>query len=159
MSQMIINTSKMVRQTVIEQVEAIPEELFDIQPSAFNNTIRWNIGHIIVALNGLLSRGGYTLDCNLPESYHALFVGGSKPSDWTIIPPSKEELVKYLNEQLQELSKISPNVLDHILEPPVQLGPMKFERFGELFNFSFIHETKRSNMIFCLLKVIKHEQG
>ncbi|WP_438351097.1 DinB family protein [Paenibacillus sp. FA6] len=159
MSQMIINTSKLVRQTVIKQVEAIPENLFDIQPTAFNNTIRWNIGHIIGALNGLLSRGGFTLDSSLPESYSPLFLGGSKPSDWTITPPSKEELLKYLNEQLQALSEISPNVLDNILAPPLQLGPMKFERFGELFNFTSIHETMHSNTISCLLKVILHEQG
>jgi len=159
MSQMIINTSILVRQMVIRQVEAIPEDLYDIQPKAFNNTIRWNIGHIINALNGLLSRGGFTLDINLPESYKALFLTGSKPSEWTITPPSKEELLKYLNEQLQALSEISPTILDNLIEPPTQLGPMKFERFGELFSFTTIHETMHTNTISCLLKVIKHEQG
>ncbi|OAB25479.1 hypothetical protein PMSD_27380 [Paenibacillus macquariensis subsp. defensor] len=159
MSQMIINTSILVRQMVIRQVEAIPEDLFDIQPEAFNNTIRWNIGHIISALNGLLSRGGFSLDVNLPESYYALFPTGSKPSEWIITPPSKEELLQYLKEQLQALSDISPTILDNIMEPPVQLGPMKFEKFGELFSFTTIHETMHTNTISCLLKVIKHEQG
>ncbi|NIK80449.1 hypothetical protein FHS15_005639 [Paenibacillus castaneae] len=159
MSQVIINTSKLVRQMVIRQVDAIPEQLFDIQPAAFNNTIRWNIGHIIISLNGLLSRGGFTLDFSIPDHYRTLFLTGSKPSDWNITPPSKEELLKQLSEQLQALSEISPMVLDNVLEPAVQLGHMNFEKFGEIFSFATIHETMHSNTISCLLKVIKHEQA
>lgn len=159
MSQIIINTSKLVRQMVIRQVDAIPEEFFDIQPTAFNNTIRWNIGHIITSLNGLLSRGGFTLDFNIPDHYRSLFLTGSKPSDWNIAPPSKEELLKHLNEQLQALSEISPVVLDNVLEPAVQLGHMNFEKFGDVFSFATIHETMHSNTISCLLRVIKHEQA
>jgi hypothetical protein len=47
MSVMIINTAKIVRQVVLQQVQAIPEELFNVQAAGFNNTIRWNVGHII----------------------------------------------------------------------------------------------------------------
>lgn len=47
MSKMIIDTAKTVRQVVLYQVQAIPEELFDIQADSYNNTIRWNIGHMI----------------------------------------------------------------------------------------------------------------
>lgn len=159
MSQIILNTSKLVRQMVMKQVEAIPEELFDIQPTAFNNTIRWNVGHIVVSLNGLLSRGGFILDIKLPENYYSLFLTGTKPSDWTVTPPSKEELLKLLNEQLQALSEISPNALENVLEPALQLGHMKFETLGDLFNFATIHESMHANTISCLARVIKHEQA
>lgn len=47
MSQAIIHTSKVLRQVVIGQVQAVSEEQLDVQPKGFNNTIRWNVGHMI----------------------------------------------------------------------------------------------------------------
>lgn len=46
MSNALLSTAKSVRQGVIQQVQTISEKLFDVQPEPFNNTIRWNVGHI-----------------------------------------------------------------------------------------------------------------
>jgi hypothetical protein len=70
MSQTIINTAKTVRQMVIRQVESIPEEFFDVQPKQFGNTIRWNLGHIISSLDGMLSLG-FTFNSNLQNHTQA----------------------------------------------------------------------------------------
>ncbi|WP_257347591.1 hypothetical protein [Pseudalkalibacillus decolorationis] len=40
MSNALLSTAKSVRQMVIQQVQSIPEELFDVQPEPFNNTMR-----------------------------------------------------------------------------------------------------------------------
>jgi hypothetical protein len=156
MSQTIINTAKTVRQMVIRQVESIPEEFFDVQPKQFGNTIRWNLGHIISSLDGMLSLG-FTFNSNLPESYAGMFKSGSKPSDWTITHPSKTELVQYLSQQLNALSEVSPSILEEPLKSPIQMGPMKFESVGEIFSFATIHETMHSTAISYLLKVIKYQ--
>lgn len=156
MSQAIINTALKVRGMVLHQVNSIPEELFDIQPAAFNNTIRWNVGHIAASLDGLLSKG-IPFNSNLPESYKALFTGKSKPSDWTEVPPTKEQLVQFLSNQMNALAEISPEVLMEQLKTPINLGPMTFETVGDIFNFTFIHETMHLTTIKCILQVINQE--
>lgn len=158
MSQAIINTAVTVRQMVIRQIDAIPEEIYDVQPAAFNNTIRWNLGHIVTCLDGLMSKG-LPFNSGLPENYGALFGTGTKPADWTDTPPSKAELVQYLNQQVAGLAAVSPAVLEEKLQTPIQLGPLKFETAGELFNFSIVHETMHSSAISALAKVVKHEQA
>lgn len=113
MSQTIINTAKTVRQVVLQQVQAIPEELFDIQPEGFNNTIRWNIGHIIYWMDKY-STHSFGSPSAIPTQYEVLFNSGTKPSDWTITPPSKEELTQLLKEQLSGFSEMKPELLDKI---------------------------------------------
>ncbi len=157
MSQAIINTAKSVRQLVIRQVQAIPEELFDVQPQPFSNTIRWNVGHIVSCLDFFLSLG-FPFDSNLPETYNSLFKPGTRPSDWTDTPPTKEELIQYLSAQLESLSDVSPSTLDKSLKSPIEMGPLRFETVGEVFNFAFIHETMHSSTISCLLKVSQYKE-
>lgn len=115
MSQNIVNTAKSVRQIVLHQVQSIPEELFDAQPPQFTNTIRWNVGHIVFCLESFLSLG-FPDTSRLPESYAALFNTGTKPSDWTAEPPTKEELVEHLSEQLARIAEIAPGKLEEPLK-------------------------------------------
>ncbi|MCQ6562370.1 DinB family protein [Paenibacillus mendelii] len=157
MSVNIINTAKSVRQITLHQVQSIPEELFDHQPEPFNNTIRWNVGHIVFCLDHFLS-GCFQSSSHLPESYAGLFHTGTKPSEWSVTPPSKEELLQQLSAQLNRISEVEPAALEGLLPSPVTMGPLRFETAGELFNFAFIHEAIHHATISCLLKVIRHNQ-
>ncbi|WNC17572.1 DinB family protein [Brevibacillus brevis] len=156
MSKSMIHTAISVRQLALHQIQSIPEEFFDKQPPQFSNTIRWNVGHIAFCLDYFLSLGlPYT--SSLPESYAAFFNAGTKPADWTMGPPSKEELVQALSAQLASLSEISSDLLGKNLETPFEMGPLRFETVGEVFNFAFIHETMHVATISCMLKVLQHE--
>lgn len=157
MSNAIVNTGIKVRSMVLHTAESIEEGLFDIQPAAFNNSIRWNLGHIIVSLDGLLSKA-IPFHSNLPESYRTLFGTGSKPSGSEAAMPSKAELIQYLKQQMGAISEIPAERLDEQLSTPVQLGPMTFETAGDIINFTFIHETMHWCAINSLKKVITHEQ-
>lgn len=156
MSQAILNTAVSVRQILLHQVQSTPEEIFDIQPEGFNNTIRWNIGHIVVSLDAFLSIG-FAFNSNLPKTYEDLFKPGTKPSDWTEAPPSKEELIQYLSAQLETFPNTSLDTLDMSLPSPFEIGPLCFKTVGEVFNFAFIHETMHLSTISCLVKVIQHK--
>ncbi|AVV58328.1 hypothetical protein PVOR_17829 [Paenibacillus vortex V453] len=153
MSGMIISTAKIVRQVVLQQVQTIPEELFDIQAAGFNNTIRWNVGHIIYWMDqySILSLGFPSV---IPDSYVTLFSSGTKPSDWTSAPPSKEELVEMLKAQLSRLSELTPELLEKELSTPYAFGPFEFNTAGELFNFALIHESIHLGTISSQLKVV-----
>ncbi|WP_019120040.1 DinB family protein [Brevibacillus massiliensis] len=156
MSQTILNTARTVRQITLNQIQAIPEELFDVQPQAFNNTIRWNVGHIIVSVEFFLSLG-FPFSSDLPESYKGFFNTGTKPADWTAAPPAKAELVQYLSKQLDQFSAVSPEMLDQPLKSPIQMGALRFETVGEVFNFAFVHEAMHLSTISSLMKVIQSQ--
>ncbi|UNK17877.1 DinB family protein [Paenibacillus sp. N3/727] len=158
MSQNILNTGKLVHNMALQQIQAIPEELFDIQPPQFNNTIRWHVGHVISSLNYFLSLA-VPFNFEIPESYGGLFGTGTRPSEWTTTPPTKEELVKYFSGQLESLAGISPSALEEQLKAPIDLGKMHFETAGELVNFALIHEAMHIGNISSMLKVIQHNQA
>lgn len=157
MSKAILETAKSVRRMIIHQIGAIPESSFDVQPAPFNNTIRWNTGHIAACFDFFFSLAlpGRTF---VPESYGALFGTGKKPSDWEVAPPSKEELLSILTKQLEALSDIDPAVLEQSLQTPIVMGPMRFETVGETLNFGVVHETMHSSTISCLARIVAHQQ-
>ncbi|WP_221568672.1 DinB family protein [Alkalihalobacillus sp. TS-13] len=157
MSNELFSTAKSVREMVIQQVILIPEEMFDVQPDQFNNTIRWNVGHIAFSNEYLLSLG-VPLKSTLPDHFTPLFNTGTKPSEWSQKPPTKEELIHYLTEQLSSLPQIPPNIFDQQMDPPVELGPLKFKTFGEVFNFATVHETIHLTTISCLLRVLQYQK-
>ncbi|RNB82380.1 DinB family protein [Brevibacillus fluminis] len=151
MSQAIIHTGKSVRQIAIHQLGALDEALFDIQPKGCNNTIRWNVGHIVVALDYFFSLA-FPFNTELPETYSVLFHTGTKPADWTQAPPSKEELLHYLTKQLRALDEVSPAQLDETLNNPIEMGPLTFRTAGEVVNFAFAHEAMHLGTIATLAK-------
>ncbi|MDO3678892.1 DinB family protein [Paenibacillus ehimensis] len=154
MTQSIIHTSQVLRQVVIGQVQGISEAQFDVQPAGFNNTIRWNVGHMIYWLDkySTLSFGSPSA---IPEHYELMFGSGTKPSDWTATPPSKDELLQWLTTQLSRLAELTPEMLDNALETPFVLGPFQFDTSGELFNFALIHEAIHLGTISSQLKAIQ----
>jgi uncharacterized damage-inducible protein DinB len=158
MSSAILHTGKSIRNILLHHIQSVPEELFDVQPEAFNNTIRWNLGHIMVSQNGMFAP--CQLDTiALPESYAGFFQMGTKPADWTVAPPSKDEMIQYLSQQLNHLSEISPEKLNESLAKPIDFGPLHFETVGEMVNFAFVHEAMHAATISSLLKVINHQQS
>ncbi|MGP4081546.1 DinB family protein [Pseudalkalibacillus sp. R45] len=157
MSNALLSMATSVRQMVIQQVQSIPEELFDVQPDPFNNTIRWNVGHIAFVNEYFLSLG-LSIDSRLPDHYAQLFKPGTQPDDWSDIPPTKEELLQNLTRQLSSYSDIDPSVFDKQMDPPIDLGPLKLETFGEVFNFATVHESMHFSSISSLLKVLQYQK-
>ena len=131
MSEIIINTAKTVRQLVLQQVQAIPEELYDIKPDAFNNTIRWNVGHIIFWMDSYMSLC-FTSGSAIPASYAAWFNSGTKPAARTAAPPSKDELIGELTRQLADISALSPDSLNKPLNSPLQIGATDLQACGRV---------------------------
>ncbi|MGD8188922.1 DinB family protein [Brevibacillus ginsengisoli] len=151
MSKTIIHTAKSMRQFLLHQLQSISEELFDVQPQGFSNTIRWNAGHIAFFHDYFLSLG-LPVQSNLSEQYATLFHSGTQPSEWVITPPSKEELIEQLSAQLANMSEIDPSALDELLKSPIEMGPLQFETVGEIVNFSTAHEAMHLATISCLVK-------
>lgn len=156
MSNTLLSTAISVRQMVVQLAQSIPEELFDVQPRQFNNTIRWNVGHIAFVNEYFLSLG-LPIISSLPDHYTQLFNTGTLPTEWASVAPAKEELCHHLTSQLADFSKIPPTAFDQPLTSPLELGPLKFETFGEVFNFATVHEMMHYTTISCYLKVLQYQ--
>jgi hypothetical protein len=156
MSSAIINTANVARLITIRKVEAISEELFDVQPPQFNNTIRWNLGHLITVMDSLVFKRIAQVS-NLPEGFIDLFKGGTKPSDWTVTPPSKEELVALLKQQLSDLNELFSDKVNDKLETPLQIRDFTFETVGDVIGFAIVHEGMHTTTISDLAKVITYQ--
>ncbi|SDN27062.1 DinB superfamily protein [Fictibacillus solisalsi] len=157
MSHTLLKSAKSVRSMVLQQVKAVPEELFDIKPAPFHNTIRWNVGHIIFVHDYLLSFA-FSKSPALPTHYEQLFNTGTNPDQWSVNPPSNEELLSKLSDQLIHLDHISSDIFENRLTPAMELGPLTFETSGELFNFVTIHEAMHFSAISSLLQSVTNSR-
>ncbi|TBL75747.1 DinB family protein [Paenibacillus thalictri] len=153
MSQSIVNSGSILRQIVIGQLQNVPENQLDIQPEGFRNTIRWNIGHMIFWMDRY-STFAFGSPSTIPAVYENLFNSGTKPADWKIAPPPKEELIQLLAAQLARFSELTPEMLDKHLQTPFEMGPFQFGTSGELFNFALMHEAIHLGVISSQIKLI-----
>jgi len=154
MTNSIITSGKVLHQIVIGQLQDISEDHFDIQVKGFNNTIRWNVGHMVYWMDKY-SALSFELPSAIPSHYESLFDSGTKPSEWTITPPSKKELTELLMAQLSRISELTPEVLDVALQSPYVMGPFQFMSSGELFNFALMHEAIHLGIISSQLKAMQ----
>ncbi|MCR2807559.1 DinB family protein [Paenibacillus soyae] len=154
MGKSIITTGKVLRQIVIGQLQGVSEDKFDIQPKGFNNTIRWNVGHMVYWMDKYLTLS-FGFPCAISPQYEVLFGSGTKPADWTVAPLSKEELTEMLMAQLSRLSELTPETLDINLQSPFIMGPFEFTTSGELFNFALMHEAIHLGIISGQLKAMQ----
>ncbi|WP_274654627.1 DinB family protein [Paenibacillus humicola] len=154
MANSIISSGKVLRQIVIGQLQGISEDQFDVQVKGFNNTIRWNVGHMVYWMDKY-STLSFGLPSAIPPHYESLFGSGTKPSEWTMTPPSKEELTERLMAQLSRLSELTTEMMDRKLQSPYVMGPFQFLTSGELFNFALMHEAIHLGIISSQLKAMQ----
>jgi hypothetical protein len=155
-SHAILNTLFVARQMTIGKVESVSEELFNLQPLQFNNTITWNVGHIIAVLDSLVFQR-ITQTSKLPKGFADLFKRGTKPSDWTVTPYTKAELVELLQKQLNDLNEAFTDKADDKLPSPIQIRDFKPESVGDVIGFAIVHERMHTTTISNLVKVINYQ--
>src|SRR5690625_4312346 len=76
----------------------LDEDLWDVQPENWPNTIRWNAGHVYAEAEGFLHDADNNYEITRPK-WMELFLDGSRPSEWEGNIPSKEEIIDALIEQ------------------------------------------------------------
>jgi uncharacterized damage-inducible protein DinB len=147
----------LVRAITLSAFDTLDEELADIQPAGFPNTIRWNLGHILITQEQL-SVNFAGMKPQLPEHYLKLFGNKTRPSDWTVAPPSLDELKErlaaqpaYIREQLGgRLEEPAP-------KPFVRLG-FELATIGQILNHSLYHEGLHQGAIGGLRKAISGQR-
>jgi len=135
------------------RLQAIEEEQWDIQPQGFNNTIRWNAGHIFTTMESLVKKGIPTYELVHPE-WVQFFKGGTKPADWTLDPPTKEELLAALEQQPARVIDFLTGKLDQQMPESMKIG--KFHEMSTveaIIQFVIWHEGIHAGHIFGMSKI------
>ena len=83
----------------------------DTIPDGFNNSIRWNAGHVLVIAERILRHSEH-YEHVIPSHYETFFHKGTSPSDWTDEPPTAEEISELSSKQLESAKRLYENHAD-----------------------------------------------
>lgn len=144
----------MARTFLLMGAEKITEENADIIPEGFPNSLRWQLGHILVSCEYLVFHQAGE-EMKIPEGYNEMFARGTSPKDWTGQPPSVEELKKHLSEQVGRLKETFENRLDEKVQESFQAGPYELKTVEEMIMFALFHESEHIGCIKGLKSGIK----
>ena len=145
-----LNQLNFARIYTLGRIRQVKEIAWDIQPPGFNNTIRWNVGHIYVNSEVLTQKAIPTYEIVLPE-WISLFVSGTKPNDWDVEPPTSDELVSALQEQTERIKAVLDQNLSTTLEESMSIGNLhEMKTVEALVQFMVWHEGVHAGIIHAL---------
>ncbi|MCC2686475.1 MAG: DinB family protein [Paenibacillaceae bacterium] len=154
MESTIFHHVERVRRSTLKLAEGLDEAMLDVKPAGFNNTIRWNLGHILTTQEGLLF-GRANEPMNIPGHYRELFGNGTKPADWTVEPPTLAELIAQLKEQPARIRETFAGKLDNKVDKPFQ----ELETIGNIALMTIYHEGTHVGYIMAIKRAIIGAQG
>jgi uncharacterized damage-inducible protein DinB len=139
------------------RLQNLKNEQWDIQPEGFNNTIRWNVGHVFTTMETFLQRVVSSYE-PVHSEWIPLFKGGTKPEDWTVEPPTNEELLLALAEQPARAIEVLSGKLDQQLPEVMQIGKIhEMATVEAVIQFAIWHEGIHAGIIFALNKMTASE--
>lgn len=143
---------KLARDWCIKVAESCPKELAMIQLEEFNNTILWQVGHVLTAAERIM----FSLEEQstfLSEKFTHWFDYGTSPSEWNDEVPEMAELIHLLHQQRTRLLSIQPETFNNQLSQP-KYG---FTIYGECAGFVAVHEALHVGKMEEMLRVIRHK--
>ncbi|MCF6136519.1 DinB family protein [Pseudalkalibacillus berkeleyi] len=148
MSSIILDQFNKVRGWTIKIAENLSEEIVNIQPEGFNNTIKWHIGHVITETEYFMFELSNERS-NIPEQYNDYFAPGTKPSNWKGQAPSLSELITELKNQQRRVNEIQAETFNRALDQPVH----GFTTTLDAASFSAIHESLHLGQIEAMQRI------
>lgn len=150
----IMKQMDMTRTFLLMGAEKITEENADIIPAGFPNSLRWQLGHVLVSFEYIVFHMAGE-EVKLPEGYSEMFTRGTSPKDWTADPPKVAELKELLSEQMGRFKDTFGSRLDETIEETFKAGPVELNTIGELILFALFHESEHGGCIKGLHRAIK----
>lgn len=156
MSQHLLFMMKMARDWSIEVAESCPKEIAELQINKFNNTVHWQVGHILTVTERMMFNYPRH-SSSLPQTFSNWFDSGTKPTEWEQSPPQLADLIILLKEQQERLLAITPEQFEQRLDPPLY----SFTTYGQCAGFVAIHETLHVGKMEEMMRVTekRYERG
>ncbi|MEE6453079.1 DinB family protein [Gottfriedia acidiceleris] len=146
MADAIFEQLRFTRVYTLKVLGSVSKESVNIIPAGFNNNILWNAGHVLGAYEQLLYAN--TGDAGkLSKEFIDFFKGGTKPVDWQAEPPSYEEIVTLLEQQVEQVISTYEGRLDEIISKEMKLGSFEIKTVRDMINFNIFHEGLHAGLI------------
>lgn len=146
----VIEQFRQLRDETLALAETIPPEWNDQIPEGFNNSLRWNLGHILVGWDHAIFPKLGDL-WHVPEHYHYLFPNGSSPKTWQSPAPAIEEIVMNLRQQKDDISEATAMKLNGPLAEPF----LRIATIEEMYGFMLREERHHLNVMKRIIAAIE----
>ncbi|WP_064092030.1 DinB family protein [Rossellomorea aquimaris] len=153
---MLFQQMDFIRFRTIAALDATTEQQADDMPPGFKNSIRWNLGHIVLSQENLLySFVGENEHKQLPPHYGDLFGFNTSPHTWNeLTPPTLQELREHLESQSERIKVAFSDRLEEQGVKPFVLGKkFSFTTLGEVLSFANWHEGLHQGVITAIKRV------
>ncbi|KAA0561753.1 DinB family protein [Bacillus sp. CH30_1T] len=150
MSSIVLGQFNKVRGWTIQISEKLSEEMVNIQPEGFNNTIKWHLGHLVTETEYFMFELSKR-PMNIPDHYNDFFAPGTKPANWIGQAPPLTELINELKDQLKRVNENPFETFHQILEKPVH----GFTTMMDAASFSVLHESVHIGHIEAMERLLK----
>ncbi|WLD93598.1 DinB family protein [Alkalihalobacillus sp. AL-G] len=151
MDRLIFKQFELTRGFFLKTIQEVSETTAKVQPDGFNNTIHWQIGHVLTVAEQVMF-GFPDNTTHLPTNYTDLFGKGTKPADWKGGVPAIKDLSIQLTDQLDRLQQIPAERFNKTLKEPF----FGLETFGEMAGFALLHEAGHMGQIKAMNRIIEH---
>ncbi|MEK4129931.1 DinB family protein [Solibacillus sp. FSL W8-0474] len=145
--EILFHQLKSYRNDTLSLLEDVSAEEAEIIPKRFNNSIRWNMGHIY--LDQYLWIETLTKEkTNAPSEFNSWFGYGTSPADFSSETPSYKELKTLLENQIEDIKDKFADKLE-IVHSPTDMGMNTIEHvlirtiFHEGIHFQHILNLKK----------------
>lgn len=136
MKHFVFKQFEIARGWSLELSESVSKEILTLKPDGFNNSILWQIGHIVTSTEYFFFEIPDNMN-HLPAKYYELFGSGTNPNHWDVDIPTVEELIAQMKEQLVRIQQIPAIRLNETLHTPIH----GFQTIGDCASFSVLHEA------------------
>ena len=144
------------RQRLYNGLKELTQEQWFKQPEGFANNVAWNVGHLIVAQQGLvymrLGMQGY-----ITPQMVGMYRPGTSPADWQTTPDTDELLRLFLELPQKMAEDIAAGKFDNYVKPEGELGGgmPPAESVAHALIFNQYHEGVHAGNIGDLLAFVK----
>jgi uncharacterized damage-inducible protein DinB len=157
MKDSILHQLHVVRSITLATAADVPETQLHIIPGGYNNSIFWNLGHILIVQEQLAIHFG-NVEPQLPDDYMRYFGQHSSPISWDDAPPPFVDIVSLLQSQTDHIVHCLGNRMDERLRKPFKRNGMSMNTIGELLIYSVYHEGVHIGMINAMMKLLGNSQ-
>lgn len=140
------------RKALMQIFDDLHEAEADFQPKGLNNTVRWQIGHVLTTSEAFMF-GFPASSTHLPQYYGDFFSPGTAPSKWQRSAPSLEELKSNLLVQTKRIKELPLETWNKDVHE--SFGKMGIDNMEELFQLMIFHEAMHLGQMQSIKRLAK----
>jgi hypothetical protein len=148
--ELLLDQLQFSRNNVLRHLESVNEKNSIRIPDGYNNSVLWNVGHILLAMEDALFKATGR-KFMLPEQYRFLFDGGTKPKEWTVELPSLTLLIEQLRDQTDRVRQTFKGQLKEELPTVIHFsGLPPLTTVAENLSLALLHEGQHIGYIMAI---------